>query len=269
MKRPDILYKYYSLDKKADNNGFSSCEGVKRLIKNNEVYFSRANELNDPFEAKTNYVIEPESLIALLKKDYPEKSNSEIEKGVEGFFENGENLDQEKRMREEINTRSNKFGIFCMTSIPDSILMWSHYAHGHNGICVGFDLSGKSSESKIFSESCKEVNYSKKYPIISPNINIRNEGKKIFYTKYLDWEYEHEWRIVIEEYLGRITLPNNLIKCIILGDKIEPDYNKEEVISWILEKDYVPEIKIARTDKEKFKIIIEEYRKHEKHGPGP
>lgn len=47
-----------------------------------------------------------------------------------------------KRSTDEI---LNGFAYYCMAKKPDNILMWSHYADSHKGVCFRFDLLQDSS----------------------------------------------------------------------------------------------------------------------------
>jgi hypothetical protein len=94
--------------------------------------------------------------------------------------------------------------ICCFSKRVDSILMWSHYANNHTGFCVGFD------------ESCfgglKELLYDVTYTPDFPELNSdkfktqtkiegsirREENVRLLATKYIDWSYEEEVRIILE-----------------------------------------------------------------------
>lgn len=78
------------------------------------------------------------------------------------------------------------------------MLMWSHYADSHNGICVGYNVSDILSNSGFF---LLPVVYSDSIPSIDFDLEYYNIGDPLFpllsiATKSLDWEYEQEWRIV-------------------------------------------------------------------------
>ena len=36
---------------------------------------------------------------------------------------------------------SQQVGILCLTEVPDSLLMWAHYADSHKGFLVGFNTT--------------------------------------------------------------------------------------------------------------------------------
>jgi len=258
MKKPKILYKYYSLDKKTTDSGFSCYEGVKGLIKENKIYFPSLKELNDPFEANPQYSLNGIgafiNTLKLIKRDHPDISICNI-----GLFKDliKNRKKYEAIMKKSIDDRMDKIRIFCTTSIPDSILMWSHYANGHKGICVGFDVSESSEISKITSALFKKVSYSDVYPTINPDPNIKKQVEKLFYTKYVDWKYEKEWRSVVKDD-REFQLPEGVIKCIILGGKVDvSDLN--DIKDWLKGRTDKLEIKKATVNSDNYKINIDPF----------
>ena len=59
--------------------------------------------------------------------------------------------------------------IYCLTPIPNNILMWSHYADNHKGICLEFDTS-----IRLFG-TAREVDYRETYPLLSAQIQSQRE----------------------------------------------------------------------------------------------
>ena len=52
-------------------------------------------------------------------------------------------------------------GVFCLTEVPGSILMWSHYATAHTGMCVGFE---RNKDNAFVNDGiCLPVTYSRNY----------------------------------------------------------------------------------------------------------
>jgi hypothetical protein len=71
---------------------------------------ARIAELNDPFE--------------LVAADLNKKSHR---RALEGLRQ----------------TLSRDTGLLCFSESWDHLLMWSHYANKHQGICLGFDVDDK------------------------------------------------------------------------------------------------------------------------------
>ena len=94
---------------------------------------------------------------------------------------------------------SKGFGVCCLTTKPDNLPMWAHYADNHEGVCYQFDLSGHASHALDGSvrSPCfpftflKPIRYQEKYRTILPEEEIRED---VFLAKSKIWEYESEWR---------------------------------------------------------------------------
>lgn len=136
-------------------------------------------------------------------------------------------------------------GITCFSETPNNMLMWSHYANKHTGICVEYDFS------RIFSSApdtlLLPVTYTKKRPLFPiDQVVLGPNGKPVENQKYSPdmfadflkvltvksdiWSYEHEWRHIISaktEQSRLVKLP--IISKIIMGINISPE-NREKVI---------------------------------------
>lgn len=106
----------------------------------------------------------------------------------------------------------NTVGITCFSETPYNMLMWSHYANKHSGICVEYDFS------KLFSTVPNSlllpVENSGKRPLLPIEKVIVDRGGKIevdqskmnlllpallksLAIKSDIWSYEREWRHVV------------------------------------------------------------------------
>jgi hypothetical protein len=82
-------------------------------------------------------------------------------------------------------------GICCFSSEKNDILMWSHYALDHSGLCIGFH------SNRHFFRTAWEVEYSDHIPIITrPHDDAHTMLEKALLTKSKHWSYEKEWRII-------------------------------------------------------------------------
>ena len=95
-------------------------------------------------------------------------------------------------------------------------LMWSHYADGHRGIVIGFEI--QDSDSIV-----DKVNYNglasfQTFP------QKFDEFKLVFLNKLNEWEYEQEYRIITKKQ-SYIKIK---IKEVIFGSETQ-DYDKEVI----------------------------------------
>ena len=86
-----------------------------------------------------------------------------------------------KETKEEM---ARDYGLLCFSLEWNNPVLWSHYADRHCGIALGFDV-----DEYIL----KAVSYRKNRPILK-TIDKRVADWLLF-TKYFDWNYEHEARI--------------------------------------------------------------------------
>ncbi len=215
MDMPKILYKYIPTD------------SIKFFFERKTICFSPSNKFNDPFEIKAKFKNIPrEDIMSLISKS---------ERSIEHF--KGKYLSQhilDKSIQEAFNKSANDYGILCLSSEENIILMWSHYAENHSGLVIGIDIEKLiyflKSKLNIPEPKIKAVSYSK-FPFeINSLIDITNIVS-IYFNKYEAWSYEQEWRMIFpcrdiknSDYKpipinGVITIPENVIHSVTFGVK--------------------------------------------------
>jgi hypothetical protein len=85
-----------------------------------------------------------------------------------------------------------KMGIFSFAGDPKSILMWSHYANDHTGVCIQFE---RARDFKTLSGAVS-VEYSSEYPEVNWIKDFRDSLSNVLLRKHEGWSYEKEQRIV-------------------------------------------------------------------------
>ena len=112
----------------------------------------------------------------------------------------------DRKMRSEI-------GIYCVSTIADDILMWSHYANSHYGICLEFDCNVPSFRNAL------EVSYAVERPCLNLYTDSQNPAlDKSMLTKAAHWSYEKEWRLIsYQSGPGLKSIENSALTRIILG----------------------------------------------------
>lgn len=76
--------------------------------------------------------------------------------------------------------------------------MWSHYANHYKGVCIEFD------RDNLCLDNCLhyDINYVPNLPDypsvdeLSPEQFVSQNVQQLFFTKRIEWEYEHEYRII-------------------------------------------------------------------------
>jgi hypothetical protein len=227
------LYKHCSISDEFRN--------TKKLICNSTIRLNSPDEFNDPFDLQ----IIPRADI----------HNSELRNWIELQIKNPINEQNKSKIINLLQSGDYKIpsfrdgiiegalemgikthGVYCFSKIWDSILMWSHYANRHKGICICFNFNEQSSIAKYLND----VIYSDRYPQIY--INDSDDFKLFFLTKFLAWKYEYEVRIIKPNACGEfIQLNENEIEAIIFGIKSSEE-EIDNVIKWINAREYKPKL---------------------------
>lgn len=232
-------------------------------LANNQLYFKHPSDFNDPFDCKI-YLDEKgtrEQWIDWhIKKKFTLK---EAENIIDSCFEvKGDfvyprvNKDHREGFYGDIKSISLP-RVCCFSEKCKSILMWSHYADCHKGICLCFkakkELIGNNEYSvPLYSlhDTLQEAPYSGQfkevqYKCVVPPVNIFDDyrDEKVNHwltTKFYDWHYEYEYRMLFPES----NLEDGLIKYnkrdldgIIFGLKI--NHNNAKLVYDTVKKNYL------------------------------
>jgi hypothetical protein len=106
-----------------------------------------------------------------------------------------------------IESRINVYGILSLTDNPFSYEMWSHYANGHKGFLIEFNVGSKKKPRLEFEKGVSLPVHRVRYVsvnIVNVNKMASNNNKipdsqfrdKIFLHKTKLWRYEREYRII-------------------------------------------------------------------------
>jgi len=159
----------------------------------------------------------------------------------------------------------NRWRIYCLTPIPTSTLMWSHYADNHRGICLELETGSRLGDPINPLYGAQEVDYLADYPEWAPH-SLSDLGSKALLIKSDEWEYEHEYRIIaLAEDVQRpayaapmtlkgafLSLPRGVIKSVIVG--CEADY--EVVAATIRRADSAMRIRRAVRSPTQYRLQI-------------
>ena len=215
---PDIIYKYFKFN-----------ENLYDLIINNRLWFSNPSDFNDPYDCNVGFhkKYTKEEISNFLKNVQSTTNEKLTEEQIKETLEewlNEPNKMQEqyiRHLREFVNSK----GVCCFSGTDKNLLMWSHYADSHKGMCLGFD---KKSLDKSFA-IINWVNYKDKFPDIHL-LNNSNDGvNTIMKHKSNVWDYEKEIRI-FHGKKGLYQFPREAIKQVFFGLKT-PDRQIHSVMN--------------------------------------
>lgn len=225
--KPQYFYQYISHpfisdDEKVVNKKKNNIESI--LLKN-QLYLNSHTNFNDPFDVYPHYtkkctiqdirryVIDSTKLIDNISKpndSYVSNLTHKISTGKEEFTE---------KLISNLRETSINTGILCATTNANNILMWSHYANFHQGICIEFDNTEDLNIATLF----QKVQYVKNNarPTVNPyKFSNPEDYDHHNLQKSCVWEYEDEWRIALYNRKGTfIEFRPTFISKVILGVK--------------------------------------------------
>lgn len=211
---PAKLYKYRPLDG-------DSFRYTQSIFTRNELFFSKLSRFNDPFEGHFN------ARLPYVKKKF----------------------DAIEYIQASISTNS---VVLSLAESNDNILMWSHYADLHRGICIEFDTSIPGT---IFSKAKKVLYVNKFNDFVLKSDKEREVATHISsFTKSKLWKYEDEWRI-LEQEEGCYSFPAECITGVILGCRISEDH-KRWVKDWVNGRATPTKIYLAKQCPDAFSLNI-------------
>lgn len=211
-KVPRYLYKYRKI------------EDAERFLENSKIMFSTYDKFNDPFEFA--YILNEDynenDLMTWLRRTGCKCSSKEISL-LKNQSQN-KKMDLNTIIGKKIKEQLKNIGVFCLASMNDNLLMWSHYASNHEGVCLKFDLS-QSPDAFTF---LQQVIYDDNYPHIN---YIKNQDDIItpLIHKSKAWQYEKEWRVIKNDFPNQLfEVDKKALTSVIFGCNF--DQAKEESI---------------------------------------
>ncbi|MGG7077369.1 DUF2971 domain-containing protein [Clostridium sardiniense] len=195
------------------------------MIKEGMIWASNPDSFNDPYDCLLDF-----DAIEVIRGKFRKKNLVQIKE-----------IDKESlkiithKIEYAMEKIKKEIAIICLSEENNNILMWSHYANNHQGVCFEYD----GNEVCEFSEIYPIVYIKENIDLSESLIDIDPHGiqKKIM-IKSSVWEYEKEWRIILnnsepEKSGGLIKFPK--IKSIYLGCKTKEE-DKEKIIALAKEK---------------------------------
>ena len=200
------LYKYYRYSKR-----------LLEILATKSLWLSKPSQFNDPFDGK--FYIPPstsereteEDIKALLER-VPKYRDTKLTESEKANWQGNDEM-----IAKKIKRQLSGVGIFSMSGTWESILMWSHYADGHRGVCLEFEVDRAAPEGVHL----QAVTYTSAYPEFSTR-DFPTDTEKFmaaFLTKSPEWEYEREWRLTSLEGEKLIPWPFTL-RAVIFGHRL-------------------------------------------------
>ena len=107
----------------------------------------------------------------------------------------------------------------------------------------------------------QDVRYRSKLPVVDVyNTPHEKQIEQIFLTKFLDWKYENEWRIIDhDEGEGLRRYPVELLRSITFGVNTS-DEQRRDVRRWLSKRDAELELYECVRDAKAYKLLVRKVR---------
>jgi len=180
-------------------------ERLRALLRDRQIYCSNPALLNDPWDCKPHFNTEilsdpaerqkyAEWAVALCqrKSPMPPYAQEQMRKTLLHDPDAAAKLTNQLSA-EMISSIADQYRVYCMGLDPKNLLMWSHYADSHRGICLGFSLC-----NEIFCTALR-CEYSAAFPTL-PLYDDSDEATLLALLAKSDvWRYENEYRLVVQK----------------------------------------------------------------------
>jgi DUF2971 family protein len=253
-RSPEHLYRYRALD--------GDCLlYAERILLHNEIYLTSPSKVNDPFDCIVALDFDASDndwgkfIVALSQRKKPHFAQNEHEEWAEDIIKNGRQNSEEFRSQTIAGLRHtvDSAGLLCLSERNDCILMWSHYANAHTGICLEF----ANDDSEPFVGRAQKVNY---LPFYKKAHAIYDDSmaqiERILLSKAKCWAYEAEWRIIDHQTgHGLKYFAPTLLTGVILGHRISENHERL-IIKWISARKSPVDVYKAKRSPDGFRIQI-------------
>ena len=185
---------------------------------NKKIWFSFPQDFNDPFDCQINADKTCSKACCEQCRDaYGPQCDQFLFALSKLTLDPGINI---KQVAKSTNDQLKNVGVCCFSKNNNNILMWSHYADSHKGICVEFEQDALFNEKIKFSD----VKYHESFPFLKLQYELDNMEEDcggnftpmdrviavfsdvILTTKYKAWKDEEEVRAI---YTGNVDFKSN------------------------------------------------------------
>lgn len=214
---PEVIYRYQP--PKEDR--------LESVMLDNLLHLSSPSSFNDPFDCRV--CVDTSGTLAqimnkmrkIIKDRHPEWSHVRVSKEVIKWKKEGRHKNLGEK---DLSHVINDVGILSMTAKNDNLLMWSHYAQGHEGVCLEFTPEAGRPD-RMFN-LLYPIYYETKVPVLEFfKCETSDRILEILLTKSVELEYEQEWRIWREDIgPGDHAFNPNKLTGLIFGSKADATF---------------------------------------------
>lgn len=200
------LYKYRDVTNLDDLGADYS---IKSLL-SCEAKFSTRNDFNDLFDSKIHLVKPTPKQVKLYKAKLTGSRKREVTK----FLDKGKFTPYGQRiidiMYEQFQKVIDTYYFYCLSSVPDSNLMWSYYANSHKGFVIEFKRSSIEADEVEYQDDIPDIQIDDLFEMYLETERVEEIGNHIWQClriKLNDWSHEKEYRFnASDEMDGNVVL---------------------------------------------------------------
>jgi hypothetical protein len=217
---PEQVFKYFAVN-----------DHLKKSLIENYLWLSKPTDFNDPFDCNENLVSYnvTDKAIESIVKTRVIGSRQERRKQIRHYKSQPESF--KKALKSSLPDVIQEQGICCFSQTHKNILMWSHYADKHSGLCIGFDPLKSMETFPLL-----HVKYEQDFKPIDYFSDKSDALLNMLITKSKDWINEDEMRI-LKDFNGRLPFKKECVQQIIFGCKTK-DSDKQIIIDLIKSNGY-------------------------------
>jgi len=201
---------------------------VLENLKRRTLWFSAPSAFNDPFDCAVDVGVkelDEDDLIraykylrqrARLTPEFEAEITTDG-KPNERCREMFQRVLSDGALQQHIDATRGQIGVACFSTKHDDLLMWAHYADGHRGFCLEFDVSIEpfsKAEPVAYQDITPEVN---PLDILDGGSSSQDIIEAMLRTKHASWSYEQEWRLLHEHAGTAYTYPYEALTGVYFG----------------------------------------------------
>lgn len=248
---PQRLYKFRSVETEQER------ERVEDILLNNRLWASSPKDFNDPFDCAPTYSMTDDLDVKreLVQREIGslDISTSDRDKLMKSAIAQDSSAIARTMMLQHQEWLS-EWGVLSLSASVTNVLLWSHYANSHRGICLEF--------KDFFNERSQlgrtlQVRYQADRPVIEMSEPFSQKTlQALFLTKADSWEYEKEWRFLRQKGPGYVAFNSLELDAVVLGALATQE--TEAWITGLVQRRRKPtKIKRATLNSKTFDLIVQ------------
>ena len=171
---------------------------MRQIMVDSELWLSSPSDFNDPFDTMGRFEIKGTTakrsahIRALVEKYAPMDATPIAIQQAYDRLAGVTDSEILRMLRPSFEKQRDSTGVICFVEgDPRDVLMWSHYAANHKGVCLQFETAR---DLFTFGRALT-VKYVRHYPVVNW-LKGKYEMERILRQKHPRWKYEVERRII-------------------------------------------------------------------------